>query len=677
MYKHIIKNLSSIMVLIIFSFLIKDAHAIDSTLTKNQINSYRKKAYKYLRYDGDSCSIIANEVLAIGKESKDSRVLQEAYWLLGLHQQFFGSFDSAIDLYRNGINFIDVENDSFSFIQFNRQIGTLFFEHAKYDSSLVYFKKSIDLAKNSSNKEFIALSKKCELDIGNILFYKNEFEQCREIADRVLIYFESHKEEITLMDKISLYTLLGNVYSEFKDKKARMFYQKSLDAAKALNNNYRIGISLANLGNYYGKLHYNDSALIILKQSLPLIEPYGNSNALAAININIGECLLNFDQYRKASLHLKKGVSLATELDELQFATNGLKQLIKLYETINKFDSALIFSKELSRLNQNFYNNKLAKERERLLTEYKLDLKNQENAKLLKEKELTDKLIVSKDNYNYLLKVILLLCLLISVSLLYYYVKLKKKSKVITQKSKIIDDKNLELENLNKRQREIISIMSHDLRTPIGQILFLQKELSSNSISDEQRKTFNESIIKSIENGLSMLEGLLLWTSLYLKGDLRINEVNIVIVVQKAIEQLESAANEKNITISNEIGFQQVKGVDEMVLIIVRNMLSNAIKFSLVNNTIRVYTKEIDQHIHIVVSDQGKGMDEKTMLAINSTEKVKVSSSRGTKGEKGAGLGLQISKDFALKMNGRLFVDKSDENGTDIVLSLEASNPSN
>ncbi|WP_323758037.1 HAMP domain-containing sensor histidine kinase [Roseivirga sp.] len=238
--------------------------------------------------------------------------------------------------------------------------------------------------------------------------------------------------------------------------------------------------------------------------------------------------------------------------------------------------------------------------------------------------------------------------------------------KTILSKNKIIQEDKLKLQELNLTQNKLFSIIAHDLRGPFSNILILSKLLSdsANNTDSSESKKYIGLINSTAENTLNLLENLLNWSKSQTR-ELNVNPEKVVLskVIREIIALKTSLATTKNISLhyspANEIELYTDENILRTVL---RNLISNAIKFTNIGGRINVFATTNHNQVEISVADNGVGMSEERIheifeLSTNTT-------SRGTANEAGSGLGLVLCKEFVDKLDGQLWVESEQGKGS-------------
>ncbi len=235
-------------------------------------------------------------------------------------------------------------------------------------------------------------------------------------------------------------------------------------------------------------------------------------------------------------------------------------------------------------------------------------------------------------------------------------------------------EKNDELEKINVTKDKFFSIIAHDLQGPVGNInQYLDQIITDYDLYSEEKKLFALSrLSKSIKKTFDLLVNLLEWakdqTGMIL---FRPVELSIAGAVDDVINLYRSTAYDKKITVINSIPPELTAIADrDMLITVLRNFLSNAIKFSSHGESIEIFAEEKNGYIEITVSDNGIGFPENDTSSIFKIDSF--ISSQGTDNETGSGLGLIICKEFIERHNGELRI-KIKEKGCDVTFTLEAS----
>lgn len=263
------------------------------------------------------------------------------------------------------------------------------------------------------------------------------------------------------------------------------------------------------------------------------------------------------------------------------------------------------------------------------------------------------------------------------------HVELKRSKDIIveqnTKLSILVDQlsaNNKELNKLIASKDKFFSIIAHDLKGPVGNLNSFLSFMTENydSISKEEFRQDIRLLEKSSQKIKDLLENLLTWARSQ-KGDIQYKPENFSIsqIVQATILLLESTANHKKISLLNKT-VDNLRGYFDyqMITTVIRNLVSNAIKYSLESGTITISGREFENTIEIIVQDTGIGMSPTTASNLFKID-VKHFSTEGTHGEKGTGLGLILCKEFIDKHSGKIWVESEVGKGSKFIFSIPRS----
>jgi signal transduction histidine kinase len=256
---------------------------------------------------------------------------------------------------------------------------------------------------------------------------------------------------------------------------------------------------------------------------------------------------------------------------------------------------------------------------------------------------------------------------IVSLTLIYVGTLYLKKS-YITQK-KIVLEKAEALKVLNDEKDKIFSIISHDLRTPLTNIQQYLELANTIELTNEERKVIRTDLLDLTKNSLELLNNLLHWSKNQMEGNI-VNKRNILIKEELTLtfNFLKSFAKKKDITlqISIEEKISICADVD-MLKLILRNLIHNAIKFTPTGGIIHVnMVTEKDAYL-ISVSDKGMGIKEEEQDAIFT---LSTKTNYGTHKEKGTGLGLMLCKEYTEMQGGKIWFTSKEQEGTTFYLSF-------
>ncbi len=246
----------------------------------------------------------------------------------------------------------------------------------------------------------------------------------------------------------------------------------------------------------------------------------------------------------------------------------------------------------------------------------------------------------------------------------------------ITERKKAEEEinlKNEQLQKLNSEKDKFFSIIAHDLRSPftgfLGLTQIMAEELSSLTMGEIQ--DISVRMRNSANNLFSLLENLLEWARMQ-QGLIPYNpkSIQLLSVVNECVDMIHESARIKGIKIDFNIPDHLMVFADGKLLqTIIRNLVSNAVKFTGKGGEISILTKVTsEKSVEISVKDSGIGMSSKM---VNDLFRLDVQTNRlGTEGEPSTGIGLLLCKEFAAKLDGEIWVESEPGKGSTFYFTL-------
>jgi two-component system sensor histidine kinase/response regulator len=212
-------------------------------------------------------------------------------------------------------------------------------------------------------------------------------------------------------------------------------------------------------------------------------------------------------------------------------------------------------------------------------------------------------------------------------------------------------------ERLNVMKDYLFRIISHDLRSPVNTIHGLTELLISGQLNKEEERVISETLKRSAENTSHLLDNLLKWSVFQINNSTKpiIDNVNLKELINDIFNQLAIKANQKNIVLIDKLPNNLFIDVDaNMLEIVLRNLISNAIKFSYIGQSIYIQAEKNETHLNIKVKDSGMGIPKEILDKLFTNDKSVCRD--GTHEEKGSGIGLLLCKNLIESLGGTIEV---------------------
>ncbi len=503
----------------------------------------------------------------------------------------------------------------------------------------------------------------------------------------------------SLVDVSHIYNNLGGVYL-FQDSIDLCFehLDKSLAIKKSLGIAQEISTAYNAYGEVYNMLKQYNKSIIYHEKALKIQQNEGHLDGMVISYLGMANGHLGNNQLTPAEANALKALQLARQIRRNEYASTALQILTRLHKSKGQYQQAFQYQSQHKALEDSLTNAKNVSTITALKLNHELEQKDIANQLLVKEKEAQQASLLASDQVIKKQRIAataltLLLASVIAIALIQYnsskakkkaYTLLREKNKevitvnhelgslnekIVKQNDEILQQKN-HLEDLNHVKDRLFSIISHDLRSPLSSL--------RNTLNLIQNGVFSESELKQILERLSdklgltsgLLDNLLNWARSQLHG-LEINPrpINMAVIMSDALRLLKAQADHKAITLKTRFTEQLYALADEeMVKVVLRNLISNAIKFSFPGNTVFVDATLLDENYLVVsVKDNGMGIEVNDLPKILGNEHF---TTIGTDQEKGTGLGLLLSKEFVEKNGGRIWVRSTTGKGSTFSFTL-------
>ena len=252
----------------------------------------------------------------------------------------------------------------------------------------------------------------------------------------------------------------------------------------------------------------------------------------------------------------------------------------------------------------------------------------------------------------------------------------EKNEEILLQSEKInrttsrLKQQATELKELNALKNKMFGIISHDLKAPIYGLRNLFQQMQEKKMTAAALKKSVPDIQKDLNYIVGLMDNLLQWAKVQMQANaVNPREVDLQKTVQDVLHLLGQPAKFKQITIVDETPPDIYCFTDkDMISLVIRNLVSNAIKFTPEYGSITVGVHEHPSFLEVYIKDSGAGMSNETLLKISAND---FFTTRGTASESGTGLGLMLCKEFLERNGSQLHIETEPGNGSVFSFSLQ------
>ena len=654
----------------------KEIPAVDSL--KQLINN-SKDTYTLIKANSQLCWIkrsrdpenamaYGNKALQlINKNPQYDSIKAEVLNFLGVVNRNKGNYGGAMDYYFEALEQAKKHNDYIQIAYSNNNLGGIFTMQGNYIDAIEYIKSALHYFSKENHLKGIGYT---YVNLGNLYRYAGETDEGIRCLNQAIIYKEKVNDTIGIAITKNLIAIALFDKGDFDE--AHILYTQLQDL-------YRINKDIKGLSvvkNYLGLLETKDSnyqrAIQFFKESIKLSEHIQNKYGIALAKIDMAIPYHKLGQTIKALKILDEGSLLAREIGDLELIIDSYENYARIYHGLGNYKLAYDYKTKYQESLEKHLDN-LTRERIaslRINTELEKK-KNQteylENRTLLLEENVVlaeEKLLLQR----YFVASLVIIILLILIPL---FVLIRKNKNKLDRNEDLIG-KNIQLQEANKTRERFLSIIGHDLKNPFNSVLGLTGLLIDewDALPDKEKLYILNEIHSSSNSIYELMDNLLLWAKNQ-SGTIQVHpeRININDNIIEAYEIFRNQASYKKIEIKLNIGSSNYISADpQMINTILRNLFSNALKFTKKNGDILIDVQRLTSEIKVSITDNGKGIPPDDLKKILDDRGG--FSTKGTADESGTGLGLLVVRDFVKGNKGVFWVESTEGVGSTFCFTL-------
>ncbi|QJD95078.1 HAMP domain-containing histidine kinase [Mucilaginibacter robiniae] len=622
--------------LVVILLLSRFAYAQTESTTVT-VDSLNRKANELIREDVASAFVLLTDAENLAAKLNYKRGLAMAYQEEAEVFRQHGYTKKALELYYRSIQLSRQTNDEYSIAKANQHISTI----QRHNHNYIIAWRLL----NASLKTFVSLNK------------------AADIADIQL--------------------RIGLLQADLKNYQAAVrCYNEALRLSMQVKYLYGEKKSYYNRALLYEDLAKPDSVVYYLNKTLHIDTLTKDTYGKTLAYIELSKTYASTKQWDKSLYYAQQAYTNANSVNAAALSQDALKLLVGANKFFNNSAAVIKWQDELVRIDN------LIATREKKETINFLDvLHNEELQQLRMQRKVTaiQSQLQKRTLFIAAYTCVLLVVIVIILNLNYSYKKAKTYSRElniknvqINQQMALLDQLNTEviqqnqkLEDDNELKSKLLSIISHDLRKPLSNTQSLMQLIKMELLSAEEMEATLAQLEAQYARALNLLDNMLFWIKGQLTGiSAETVPVNVSHLALSVIEEQRISVCEKKIQVRNHIGSELTWHIEnEVIKIVCRNLLTNAIKFTPVGGCIDLYAQVNDTKTSLTIKDNGIGISAEMLAKINS--KI-YHTSKGTLNEAGTGFGLMLIRDLIKKYNGELLIDSLPGKGSAFTISFPA-----
>jgi len=622
----------------------------------------------YIRGQYEKSGDLFKEALAIAQKNHYSDLEASALNYIGKYCHTTGRFDESVDYYKRALLIYKTRGDSLLSVSVLLGLGKTYNNDGDLYMALRCYLEAYQACEKTN--DYVSIADVCN-HLGTIYLALNQPDRSMEYHQKALSYRE---QLYTPEGMANSFNNIGKVYlAKSNPDSALLYFTKALSNCEQISYTKGKVKALSNIGKAYILKSKFTTAEHYLRQSLDISQKARYDAGVAEASLELGNSFLGLHQTDSALLSFEICLTKANSANLIEISHEGYWGIYQCYLDKKDYAKSLDYYRFYAQAEKKLMQAESSNRLSQLRIDFESEKKEEDNEVLRKDNQLKEIKIHHEDFY---ISVFIIALALTAVFIVFLYSRfennrkahkrLEKLNNKIVKQNKELEKLNKELENANREKDKIFSIITHELRNPLYWFQNLTEMLSlryTNMPPEKVKKTLG-ALDESAKNAFHLMDNLLHWSRS------RLNRITPVItdhslekLIHESCHMYETILKQKNILLSVDLPVDSFIKVDaDLFMCIVRNLVSNAIKYTPENGTIEITSIQKKQNYMISVTDSGIGIDPKQKKSIFTTDNE--SSSTGLMDEKGSGFGLKLCKEFVEMNKGKIWIAENTVIGT-------------
>lgn len=615
---------------------------------------------KYIfRTEGQKAIQYANEAVEIAEELKKPSVLIKSYIHLGKLYNMENRYISAINYYQKAMTLCEQIRDTINLAEIYFGLATIYRYQERYEKAEQYNKRALSIA---NHPKYDALKTKIYNNMGILYDRKKDYKKAIEYYEKSLTIKEKLKDTIGMPVTLSNLAIIYSYLGEYRDiQKAQQYMERAKKIASRMNDDHIIKYATMYMGKIELQNKNYDKAIQHFQNVFSMYKSSKYDDIYIETLILAGNIYLYTKNYKEAIKFADLAINQAEKLKNTTLQKDAYKLLSDIFQAQGSYKKALEYKTKESILKDTLFAEYRRNEATLAENDYELLHFEQTNQKLKSLNELQQERLRKQGITIAFVVVAFTLASILTILLVYVNSSRNHYFKELEQRNKVISQINAELEKNNEIKTKLFSIISHDLRSPLattkGLLLLLKDEPN---LPQEFRLYLNQ-MSKNLDGTFILLDNLLKWSAAQMQSiKVKPSPFSAQQLIHEIIEIYKPVAEEKQIQLLNSLHQDYTLFADrDMLHLVLRNLVSNAIKFTPEKGKIEISAEQQNDKVVIHIKDTGVGIPKEHLTKI-----FEGLTTRGTAAEKGTGLGLQLCKEFITLNNGQIYVNSIENEGT-------------
>ncbi len=618
--------------------------------------------------------------------------LGNIYWRMGNFEKAFENLLDAREIAEK------IEN-RMAYARTLNHLGILFSGQGHYDKALEHYFEAYHVY---DELDSVGHTSRALNNIGIVYLHQGDYDQAEEFHQRSFEIKKALNDERRMA--FSLHNL-GSVYkARGEHTKALNYLEQSRDILAEYPEIRDLATVLRSLGELYFKDGAYTKALSFLNESRSLYLQADDKRNIASVLMYIGKVYYAEQAYERAQEYLERSLGISERLALPSLTKDAYATLSVMMAEKHNYQLAYDHLKNKQAIEDSIQDKQSQRRVIELQMLYDRERKASEIDLLQKSNEIAELNLEKQHLFQKLLIIFIILILLLLFAIYNRFRETRRANRMLeAQKAEIIESNNKlkdlnnklieekrkvdelneklrksesHLKEVNKTKDQFFSIISHDLRNPFASIVSFSRILKRDiqDLSREELQELVKELDKSVLKINSLLENLLQW-SRNQTGKIKFHPeyFDPGSVISETVNLFSGTAREKNVKIIDSAGDYTVYGDLNMTRTIIRNLLSNALKYSNPGGHIELAARKTNGFLEVTVKDEGVGIPDEDQQKLFQTDSL--FSTYGTYDEKGSGLGLLLCKEFSKRQGGEFFFESKVGEGSVFGFTIPLESP--
>lgn len=616
------------------------------------------------------------QALSLYRESEDKTGTGAVLNSIGQLRQRQGDYKAALNRYAEAaVLFKEISNDSCLSVSYSN-IGNLYHLLGRYDKALEFF--TLTLRINEKLKNSPGLSSTFN-NLGDVYLSLEDYKIADDFYTKAMAINRTLNQPARLA--IS-YNNLAKVYVGMRNyTKALENNRMSIELSRKINDQDGVIQSLMNTGEIYIILKEYEQARVALNEAMRIANGSSNGFLKASISMRLGQLYLGLDDFDESINYYNHALTFAEQINSFSMLPPIYKGMASAWQGKGDFKKAFDFLSLHSTISDSIYNEENNKHLNMLRVGFEFQNFERDNQKL-KQENIYSQLALKRQQTIRNLFIGFSLIVIFFLILLYVQFRSKnRKNRLLAERNQQVIRQKDELNQLYKEQfklnetkNKFFSIIAHDLKSPFQTILGFSELLSFeyDNLTEQQRKDSAINILKVSSETFRLIENLLEWGRTQTGATRATFKLfNVKDLVLKTVPVFNPQLEKKQLKMVFDLpDFFQGWADPDMIMAVLRNIISNAIKFSPLQSEILIGAQINGERVHISIADSGSGIPDDIKEKLFTLDPIVQRA--GTMGERGTGLGLALCMEFMELNQGNILVKSMPGKGSEFTVVFQS-----